>query len=604
MPSSGATTIDLTAVVLDANKQTVQGRTVTFTPGNDATAYISNVSGPSDVNGVATAKLNLGTSRINRTITVTAKADSATTTNSVDVTGTTITVSGNSSVAFGAAATLTFSLKDSAGTPIPGVALSLASKNGNTVVMTPTTGITNSSGQISAVVTVSNAGNDVIAAADKDQVTSATKALTVSNANFVFSAPPLVLPATTIDIPLTPTTVSIKWTDATAGGPQVGQPIIFASSRGTISGSPAITDASGTASISVSSPLSSGPAIITASGSGGTPSATLEIVFVATAASSVTAQAVPSTVQVTTASASQTTNSSTISAVVRDINGNVVKNAGVDFSVTADPSGGSLTASRAITDVSGTASVTYKAGIISSPQNGVKIAAIVSDVSGSPVASTITNTTSLTVTGQSLFVRLGTDNTVEPSPSSTLLLVKKFIAIVTDSGGHPVAGTNVRFVLRPARYAKGGYAAAIDAFDTTKTDTFGNVITVTTPAVPATQTTTVRCNNEDLNFNGILDLGEDTNQNGQLDPGGIASVIPSATTDSNGIATATITYPKSHATWVEVILEGRTGIAGNDPPALATLVLPGLKTDFDFGGAASLASISPYGAGVSCTDTK
>ena len=295
MPSSGATTVNLTAVVLSANKQTVSGRTVTFSPGADTTAFISGVSGVSDASGVVTAKLNLGTDKTNRQITVTATADAATATNSIDVIGTAITVSGNDSVASGANTTLTFSLKDSAGTPMQGVALSLSSQTGNTI--TPATGITNSSGQVSAVVTASNAGNDVLSASGGGA--SATKALTVSNASFAFSAPTLVAPATTIDIPLlATTTVSVIWNDANAGGPQVGKQITFANSRGTVTGSPAFTDPAGSASVTVSSPSSSGPAIITASGPGNTPSATLNVVFVATTANSVTVQSVPSTIQI------------------------------------------------------------------------------------------------------------------------------------------------------------------------------------------------------------------------------------------------------------------------------------------------------------------
>jgi hypothetical protein len=325
-------------------------------------------------------------------------------------------------------------------------------------------------------------------------------------------------------------------------------------------------------------------------------------VFVATAASSVTVQSVPSTIQVTTTSASQTTNSSTITAVVRDAAGNLVKNAGVNFSIAADPSGGTLTAARGITDVSGGASVTYIAGNVSSPQNGVKIAATVSDVSGTAPSSSVTNTTALTVAGQSLFVRLGTEFTVDSSPP---LNIKKYFAIVTDSGGHPVSGTEVRFVLRPGRYAKGTYSAAIAAGTTiTTTDPItGAITTVVVPDTPATQSVSVSCANEDTDFSGIINAGKDLNQNGQLDPGGIASVSPNATTDANGIATASITYPKSHATWVKVTLEARTGVAGNDPPALATFVLPGLITDYEVGGPASFGSTSPYGASAVCSNT-
>lgn len=599
IPSSGSTTVDLTAIVLSADKQTVAGIPVTFSPGADTTAFISSNSGVSDDGGVVTAKLNLGTNKANRTITITATAGAAVASNSIDVTGTAITVSGNSSVAIDTATTLAFSLKDSAGSPMQGVALSLTSKTGNTIALTPATGATNSSGQISAVITATKAGDDLLTVSGGGA--TATKALSVSSASFAFSAPTLVAPATAIDIPLSPpTTISVTWNDATAGGPQVGKQITFASSRGTVSGSPATTNTTGLASVTVSSPLSSGPAIITASGPGGTPAATLDVVFVASTASTVTVQAIPSTIQVTTTSASQTSNSSTVTAVVRDAAGNLVKNAGVNFSIAADPSGGTLTAARGITDVSGSASVTYVAGNISSPQNGVKISATVSDVNGTAPIPSVANTTALTVTGQSLFVRLGTDDTVSSSPPFN---IKNYIAIVTDSGGHPVSGAEVRFVLRPGRFAKGTYSAAPPASTTTTTDPVTGAVTSFITTGLAQQSVSVRCANEDTDFSGIIDPSKDLNQNGQLDPGGIANVSPSATTDANGIATASITYPKSHATWVEVTLEARTGVAGNDPPAIATFVLPGLLTDYEFGGPASLGSTSPYGASAVCNNT-
>ena len=173
-------------------------------------------------------------------------------------------------------------------------------------------------------------------------------------------------PAPSVDIPLnTPTTISVNWTNG--GAPVVGQAVTFATSRGTITGSPSTTNGTGdTPGVSVSS-ASAGTATITASGPGGTPAATLNVTFVATTASSIAAQAVPGTIQITTGAGSQTSNKSTISVVVRDVANNLVKNAGVNFTVTADPTGGSLNAARAITDVTGGASVTYNAGNVSSP---------------------------------------------------------------------------------------------------------------------------------------------------------------------------------------------------------------------------------------------
>jgi len=62
MPSSGTVTVDLTAIVVDANGQAVSGTAVVLSTGADPSAFISNISGSgvSDANGAVTAKLNLG----------------------------------------------------------------------------------------------------------------------------------------------------------------------------------------------------------------------------------------------------------------------------------------------------------------------------------------------------------------------------------------------------------------------------------------------------------------------------------------------------------------------------------------------------------------
>src|SRR5882762_10085946 len=413
MPSSGATNVDLTAIVVDANGQAVSGAPVVFSTGADPSAFITNIlpsGGVTDATGSVTATLKLGANKSNRFISVTASTQGATAATGVDVTGTAITVSGNSSLALGASTALTFSLKDSAGVALPGFTMTLTSAAGNSI--SPATGTTNSAGQLVTTVTGNVGGNDTITATAAG--TSKTQALTVSGAGFAFTAP-----APSVDIPLnTPTTVSVHWT-TTGGAAVVGQPVTFASSRGTITGSPSTTNGAGdTPGVSISS-TSAGTATISASGPGGTPAATLNVTFVATTASSVAAQAVPGTIvfTFTNGGGSQTSNKSTISVVVRDATNNLVKNAGVDFTVTADPTGGSLSSARAITDVNGGASVTYTAGSVSSPQNGVAVKATVTDISGVPIGGpAITNSATLTVSGQSLLVRLGTDNLVVSQP--------------------------------------------------------------------------------------------------------------------------------------------------------------------------------------------
>jgi hypothetical protein len=576
MPSAGTTTIDLTAIVTDGTGQAVSGSAVVFSRGTDPSAFFTNItpaSGQSDATGIVTAKLNLGANKSNRVINVTATTQGATGTTAVDVTGTTINVSGNTSLAFGASTTLTLTVTDSASVALQGFPMTITSAAGNSIA--PAGGTTNSAGQVVVVVTAT-AGSDTLTATAAGVIK--TQALTVSGSSFAFTTP-----AANVDIPLnTATPVSITW--LTSGVPQVGQPVTFSSSRGAIVGSPSTTDGTGaTPGVTVSS-STAGPAVITAQGPGGNPAATVNVNFVATTASSVAAQAVPGTVYVTTGVPSQTNNLSTISAVVRDAANNLVKNANVNFTITADPSNGSLSAGSAITDVSGTASVIYTAGSISSPQNGVQLTATVTAVGGVPVAP-ISDTAALTVAGQALLVRLGTDNLLQSVPP---LNKKKWVAVVTDAGGNAVAGATVRFALRPGRYEKGEYD-----------------LPPPPPFTPQTwqQFPSATCANEDVNFNGILDGGEDLNGSGALEPPGVATVNPTGTTDASGIAEATITYPKNYATWVEVTLEARSGVAGNDPPTTATFVLPGLASDYTDLTVSPPGQLSPFGQSANCGDT-
>lgn len=585
LPSAGTTAVDLTAVVLDGNQQAVSGKLVTFSTAPDPSAFVSNISGAgtTDTNGQVTAKLNLGANKSNRTITITASSSGASITNTVGVTGTSITISGNSSLALGASTTLTLALKDSAGTPIPNSPMTFASQAGNAIA--PSSTVTDASGQITAVVTATQAAvSDVLTATSAG--VSKTQVLSVSTASFAFTTP-----AQSVDIPLgTSTPLNIHWTSG--GAPQSGQQVTFSTSRGTITGGPGTVNGTGdTPGVAIVSNASAGPAIITAQGQGNPgPAATLNVNFVATTATSVSVQAVPGTVGFTTNSPSQTNNVSTITVTVRDGGNNLVKNASISFSLT-DTTGGFLAANTAITDVTGSASVNYTAGSISSAQNGVTITVTVDKVNGVAIP-VLTGTAQLTVAGQALFVRLGTDNFVIPLPAPDPDLQKKWSAIVTDAAGNAMVGAQVRFTLTPVQFSKGRFL-----FDTTASRWLQS------PAIPQA------CPSEDDGAgtpananNGILDPGEDTNGNGRLDPGNVASVNSTATTDANGIAIATLTYPKSYAQWTVVRLQASAGVVGNDPPTTATFFLVGLASDYTNKDVPPPGEFSPFGTVQDCTN--
>lgn len=580
MPSSGGTTVDVTAIVLTSTGQTVTGQAVIFSTNNDPSAYFSAISGTSDASGIVTAKLNLGANKTNRTIAISATADTAVGSNSVAVTGTNIAISGNSSLTLNSSTQLTISVKDSAGNALPGVAVGVTSQNGNTISLSSST--TDSSGQLTATVTAINtAATDVITTS----AAGATKiqALTISSSTFAFTEPVanLLIPINTAQ------PISLTW--ANAAIPVVGSTVTFSASRGTFTSATATTDASGVAATSIQS-ATTGSTIISATGTtGGTPAAAVNVTFYTNTAANISPQATPGTVQVTTGTAGQTSNSSVISVVVRDAQNNLVQNAQVNFSITADVSGGHLSSATATTDSYGSASVNYIAGGVSSSQNGVTISASAVSINGTPITP-VTGTVSLTVSGQALMVRLGTDQYVISAPPVNR---KEYIAIVTDAANNAVAGVTVSFKLRPNAYAKGYYSVGLTSW----------VQNTTTPA---------DCANEDNGgtmptpasyaFNGMLDTGEDINGNGSLEPGGVATITATAVTDAWGVATATITYPKDHGTWAQYIIEARAGLNSNDPPATALFTLKGLAADYADLKVAPPGEVSPYGMAALCSD--
>ncbi len=607
IPSAGTSTVTLTAIAQTAANQTVAGRLVSFSVPNTETAFLNTITpvgGLSDPNGIVTANLNLGGNKANRIIPVTATVDGVSSLINVAVVGTTVSIAGNTSVALNATSTLTITVKDSAGVAIPSVPITVTSAAGNRLTLAPATGISDAAGMVTVTVTAIRAGADTITATAAGA--TATSVLTVSGDSFAFAPATNVIP----QIPLnTASGVSVAWTNAL--GPVTGANVSFSSSRGTIT--PAtVAAAAGTASATIQS-STAGRATITATGPGGTPSANLLVDFVATTASSIMAQATPAIVQITNNTLAQTSNSSVISVVVRDAANNLVKNARVNFTIATDPTGGALSAATAITDLNGAASVTYTAGTISSAQNGVTINATVVDVGGVAIVGIQpSSVVSLTVSGQTLFVRLGTDNIVTPSAPTNLS--KTYVAVVTDAAGNPMVGVPVRFALRPGQYQKGVY---------------GILVAPPAGAAPWGQSVSVTCANEDLNFNGILDPGENLNPDPyfsatgvpnvapalvppagvtyiapRLDPGNVATVTTSAVTDASGIASAFIVYPKNYATWAEITLEARAGVVGNDPPAIVTFWLPGLATDYVSAQISPPGVISPFGKAALCTDPR
>ena len=208
-----------------------------------------------------------------------------------------------------------------------------------------------------------------------------------------------------------------------------------------------------------------------------------------------------------------------------------------------------------------------------------------SRVSGKPVSGPCSQV-ALTVAQQAAFITLGTGNTIlEPSPT---LFHMPFVALVTDANGNPVPNVVVELNLIALKYWKGQFTALYDP--------------VTLAFQRWVQASSIQCDNEDINRNGILDPSEDINGNGKLEPGNVVSIPGSVTTDANGFAAFNVEYPQNYNLWAKVELEGRATVSGSEASKTTTFVLKALAADMENEKQEPPGFFSPFGIGSSCTD--
>lgn len=564
LESAGTSTVTLTAVLKDTNNNVISNIPVVFSANNNGSLQI--IRGTTDSTGTAQATLSTAGDKTIRTITATATAGSISATVDVDVTGTTISVNGPTALGFAESGVLTFTLKDSAGTGISGKALTLTSNPGvNLSTNSVTTGV---NGQATVTVTgVSDPGIVTVAGAGATSVHN----ITVSADSFTFSSP-----AANTEVTLgTPQEVKVRLLNGGVGVD--GTTVNFTATRGTLTASSAVTAGGGFATVSVSSTIAGSSTIAATTGSGLTTQ--LSLLFVATTPATMTLQADPATLGINP-SGSPATQTSTIKATVRDAANNLVKNKTVNFNVVAG--GGTISPGSAVTDASGQATAVYTAGPSSSGKDGVAVKASIAGAICSPSVSVCETTATLTVAQQSLFITLGTGNTItEPDPT---FYSYPYSVLVTDAAGVGKAGVTVTLTVIPTHYYKGQLRWS--------------------GTVWSREAGAVKCANEDLNFDGIFQPSDDDNNaNGKLEPGNIAATAQSVVTDSNGFGVFFISYAQDHAYWVRVNLTAQAGVAGSEATNSAYFDLPGNADDYKTEAVAPPGQFSPYGTSLDCTNT-
>ena len=553
---SGGTDVVITAFVKNSANVAMAAQKVTFSASSGG---LLSAATATDASGAATAKLVVGSDRSVRDIKVTVTAGAVSGNATISVTGTRVSIAGSGSLqAGGPAATYTVRAVDSSNNPIIGAQIAVSSALNNAISTKLLS--TDATGSGTFLYTPNVAGNDTLTASGLG--TSITAPLSVSAIDFV-----ALSPASNTSIATgAPQGVSIRYRLSGAG--VAGQTVSFSTTRGVFSASTVVTDANGEASTVLSS-TTAGPAVVVAQISG-VGSVNLPVQFVATTPTTIVVQSNPGSVLPNT---SGTTNQSTIEAVVRDASGNAVANRQVNFTALQDLSNGSLSPGIATTDANGRAQVQFIPGASSTQANGVIIQAQVASTS-------ISSTTTLTVNGKALFITLGFGNTISNLDETTYS--KPFTVYVTDANGVAVGNQLLSLSVIPEVYYKG--------FLVFNSQAWGGAPTAT-------------CANEDRNLNGILDIGEDTNKNGQLTPGNFVVAAPgTVTTDGFGRATFNLQYGEQFVPWATVRLTARASVAGTESKQSIMYDLQGLASDFTKETIPPAGVVSPFGRSASCTD--
>lgn len=567
LASSGSDEVELIALVKNEQSVLMEGVEVSFSAATGDGVELQLIQPETAADGTARAVLTSQNDKSNRTITITAGAGSLTQTVDITIAGTEVTINGASSVILNNSVDYTIRVQDSDGTLILNQNVVLSAVNGS---LSSTRVNTGANGQATVTYTASTSGQDTITASALNAETSFTVQVQQDEFNFVD------LPVE--EVPLGQSqTITVQWRQNNT--PVVGRDVTFSASRGQIAGDATVTtDANGQASIDISA-NNAGISAITASANDGSGnvlvSALTQIEFIATTPHTLIADASPDIL-------GPDGQTSTISAVVRDVNGNLVKNSVINFTV-SDVSTGFVSPSQATTDSKGIATTVFTSGSVSTLES-VAITAFVAD--DQAIADQVT----LTVGARAFDISLGTGNEIE-EPTSTSYL-KRFGVFVSDSAGQPVSGVNLTASVTPAKYVNNGeYRTGFWVYNDDESQWIAIV--------------NQNCLTEDINDNGILDTtptNEDTNGDGMLTPGLVGTITFSngnAVTDENGYAELEYRYPSSYAVWYDAVISVFGQSTGSEAQASMNYTLDISADDVTDEGAAPPAN--PFGVTDQCT---
>jgi len=580
----------ITATVLDANNAVVNGTAVTFSA---TVGQLSAATGTTDATGQAAVNFSSGANKTNQVATITATLTGANPTVTgqipVQIAGSTVTMTSvTSSLTAATSDTLTITVKDAGGIPIPKVPVAITQAGAGSVSVAPAVLTTDASGVVVATVTGATAGSVTLSVSSVGA--SASHVYTVSNPAAAFA---ITAPATD-PLPLSagiPVIVSVQAPGGIAN-------VTFAASMGAWDGGASSTVTKPVVAGLVSASFVSSQAgvatiqVFDAANIATTDQMTIAVSQPAVNATQITLQ---SNVNVVAPSSGGITNTATLTATVRDINGQIVGGAPVAFSIPNSTGGGEFVSPIVVlTDFLGKASTTFTAGSGSTGAQGVNVqATLLNPVGILPAVSNIV------IGGTAGSVTIGRANKV--IVGSTTVYDLPMSVLIADSNGNAVAGATVSLKAFPSKFRTGTWINASYTSGASLVSQWLPCITGTFP-------------NEDVNRNLILDFGEDVSHttvgstctvnstvippvlvvggqpivyaaNTILDPpNSAAGTLPqTVTTDARGVANFVLTYLKGSSLWIETEVTASTLVLGTETTANIKFWLPAAKADVDTG---------------------
>ncbi len=373
---AGGAATAITVTARDANGNPIPGQAVVLAVTGTGNT-LTQPAGVTDANGVATGSIAstvTGSKTVSATIGGTAVTPSQVLTvapGAISETLSTVELATTTTSAGAPPVTITVTVRDANGNPVPGQAVVLAATGaGNT--LTQPTAFTNALGVATGSLSSTTAGAKVVSATAGGVGLTQAPTLTVGAGTVSPVTSTIVAVPDTISADGGSSTVTVTARDA-SGNPVAGATVtIGASGTGnTITQPPAVTDANGVASGALSSTASGLKVVIAAINGSGLPQ-TDTVVVVPGALSNANSSLVVATDTITAGGTA-----TTITVTARDAHNNALVGAAVVLAATG--AGNTLTQPAATTNASGIAT-----GSIASTVTGTKI--LTATVGGVPLA--------------------------------------------------------------------------------------------------------------------------------------------------------------------------------------------------------------------------